>query len=288
MSLVKNSEAQFKIEVIGPRISWFDLNLKEVWNYRDLLFMFVKRDFAAYYKQTILGPLWFFIQPLLTTIVFSVVFGKFAGISTDGMPRMLFYLAGLTIWNYFSDCFTQTANIFTVNANIFGKVYFPRLIIPLSIVVSGLIKYAVQFTLFLVFYFYWLVKGGTPIHPQPQIFLLPLLVLMMAGFAFGAGLIFSSMTTKYRDLSFLLTFGVQLLMYATPVIYPLASIPIRYQFLVRLNPLSAIVETFRFAFLGTGHFQPIDLLYSGFVLFLILLAGVVVFNKVEKRFMDTI
>lgn len=275
-------------EVIEPKTSLFDLKLKEVWNYRDLLFMFVKRDFTATYKQTILGPLWFFIQPILTTLMFTVVFGKFAGLSSDGQPRMLFYLAGLTIWNYFAECFTKTSNVFTANAGIFGKVYFPRLVTPLSIVVSGLMRFGIQFILFLSFYAFFLLKGVDTLHPNWMILLTPVLILLMAGFALGTGMIFSSLTTKYRDLGFLLAFGVQLLMYATPVIYPVNSLPEKYKAYVLANPLSSIVETFRYAFLGSGHFSWNSLLYSSVVMLVLLVTGAVIFNKVEKNFMDTV
>lgn len=275
-------------EVIEPKTSLFDLKLKEVWNYRDLLFMFVKRDFTATYKQTILGPLWFFIQPILTTLMFTIVFGKFAGLSSDGQPRMLFYLAGLTIWNYFAECFTKTSNVFTANAGIFGKVYFPRLVTPLSIVVSGLMRFGIQLLLFLCFYIFFMVKGVNTLHPNWMILLTPVLIVLMAGFALGTGMIFSSLTTKYRDLGFLLAFGVQLLMYATPVIYPINSLPEKYKAYVLVNPLSCIVETFRYAFLGSGHFSWNSLLYSTIVMLVLLVTGVVIFNKVEKSFMDTV
>lgn len=275
-------------EVIEPRTSLFDLKLKEVWNYRDLLFMFVKRDFTATYKQTILGPLWFFVQPILTTIMFTIVFGKFAGLSSDGQPRLLFYLSGLTVWNYFSDTFSKTSNVFTANAGIFGKVYFPRLVIPFSIVMSGLIRFFVQYFLFLLLFTFYLWRGNNIVNPSIYILITPLLILMMAGFALGAGLIFSSLTTKYRDLGFLLTFGIQLLMYATPVIYPVNALPQKYQLFVLANPLSSIVESFRFAYLGTGHFSWQSLGYSAVVMFILLFIGVVIFNKVEKSFMDTV
>jgi len=275
-------------EVIEPKTSLFDLKLKEVWNYRDLLFMFVKRDFTATYKQTILGPLWFFIQPVLTTLMFTIVFGKFAGLSSDGQPRILFYLAGLTIWNYFAECFTKTSNVFTANAGIFGKVYFPRLVTPLSIVVSGLMRLGIQFLLFLCFYAFFFLKGVDTLHPNWTIALTPVLIVLMAGFALGTGMIFSSLTTKYRDLGFLLAFGVQLLMYATPVIYPVNSLPEKYKGYVLANPLSSVVETFRYAFLGSGYFSWNSLLYSTGVMLVLLFMGVVIFNKVEKSFMDTV
>jgi len=250
--------------------------------------MFVRRDFVAGYKQTILGPLWFFIQPILTTIMFTFVFGNIAQISTDGQPKILFYLSGLTIWNYFSECFTKTSNIFIANAGIFGKVYFPRLISPLSIVVSGLMKFVVQFLMFLIFLFYYTINGEASINPNSTILLLPILILMMAGFALGFGMIVSSMTTKYRDLTMLITFGVTLLMYATPIIYPISSIPDRYKSIVMANPLAPIVETFRYAFLGSGQLDWNTLGYSFIVMSCLLTVGVIVFNKVEQTFMDTV
>ena len=275
-------------EVIEPSSSLFDFKLKEVWNYRDLLRMFVRRDFVATYKQTILGPLWFFIQPIFTTITFTIVFGNFAGISSDGQPRMVFYMAGLTLWNYFSECFTKASTVFTTNANIFGKVYFPRLIMPLTIVVSNLIKFVIQYLLFLVFYGYYLLNGNTSIQPNSIILLTPLLLFLMAGISLGAGMIFSAMTTKYKDLTFLLTFGIQLLMYATPVIYPLESIPDQYKTYVLLNPLSAVIETFRFGYLGTGSFSWSALGYSTIFMLVLLCVGIIIFNKVERTFMDTV
>ncbi len=281
------SQLEFS-EIIRPKKSFFDLRLKQVWNYRDLLLMFVRRDFVAGYKQTILGPLWFFIQPILTTIMFTFVFGNIAQISTDGQPKILFYLSGLTIWNYFSECFTKTSNIFIANAGIFGKVYFPRLISPLSIVVSGLMKFVVQFLMFLIFLFYYTINGEASINPNSTILLLPILILMMAGFALGFGMIVSSMTTKYRDLTMLITFGVTLLMYATPIIYPISSIPDRYKSIVMANPLAPIVETFRYAFLGSGQLDWNPLGYSFIVMSCLLTVGVIVFNKVEQTFMDTV
>jgi len=273
-------------EIIGPSTGLLDLNLKEVWKYRDLLVMFVRRDFVATYKQTILGPLWFFIQPLLTTVTFVIVFGNIAKISTDGVPQVLFYLSGLTLWNYFADCLNKTATIFRDNAGIFGKVYFPRLIIPLSIVVSNLVRFAIQFALFGAIWLWFLYKGNI----QPNIFILltPLLVILMAIMSLGLGLIITALTTKYRDLVFLLTFGVQLLMYATPIIYPMSALPVKYASIIKANPLSAIVETFRYAFTGSGTFNWLYLLYSAVFSIIVLVIGTVVFNKVEKSFMDTV
>lgn len=287
-SSAKDNIVEQWTEVIEPRASLLDWRLKEMWDYRDLLRMFVRRDFVATYKQTILGPLWFFIQPIFTTIMFTIVFGSFAGISSDGQPRMVFYMAGITLWNYFSDCFTKASSVFTTNANIFGKVYFPRLIMPLTIVVSNLIRFGIQFLLFLCFYLYFILIGNKTIHPNIHILLTPFLLVLMAGISLGAGMIFSAMTTKYKDLTFLLAFGIQLLMYATPVIYPLNSIPEQYKTYVLLNPLSTIIETFRFSYLGTGTFSWSSLGYSTLVMVLLLLAGTLIFNKVERSFMDTV
>lgn len=275
-------------EVIRPKRSLLDLRLKEVWNYRDLLYMFVRRDFVAGYKQTILGPLWFFIQPILTTVMFTFVFGKIAQISTDGQPKVLFYLAGLTIWNYFSECFNRTSNVFVSNAGIFGKVYFPRLITPLAIITSGLLKFGVQFILFLFFFLYYFLTMPETVKPGMAILLVPVLVLMMAFFAIGVGMIVSALTTKYRDLTMLVSFGVTLLMYATPIIYPVNSIPAAYKRFVLLNPFAPIVETFRYAFLGSGEFSWMHLGYSFVCMLVLLVLGILVFNRVERTFMDTV
>ncbi|WP_018611020.1 ABC transporter permease [Segetibacter koreensis] len=273
--------------VIEPYNNIFDLKLKDVWQYRDLLWLLVRRDFVSFYKQTILGPLWFFIQPLLTTIMFTFVFGRLAGISTDGLPPALFYMAGITAWNYFADCLTKTSTVFKDNANIFGKVYFPRLIMPLSIVVSNLVRFGVQFLLFLVVMLYYGVKG-TPFHPTWAIALFPIVVILMATLGLGAGMIISAMTTKYRDLAFLITFGIQLLMYATTVIYPLSAAPAKYKWLLVLNPMTALIETFRYGFLGRGSFSWVSLGYSCGVTFVLMIVGIIIFNKVEKNFVDTV
>ena len=275
-------------EIIQPRRNLFDLRLRQVWNYRDLLGMFVKRDFLANYKQTVLGPLWFFIQPILTTIMFTMIFGNFAGLPSDGLPKIPFYLAGLTIWNYFSECFNKTSSVFTNNAGIFGKVYFPRLIMPLSIVVSGLMRLAIQFLLFICFLTFYLIKGGTTIMPNMYILLTPVLLIIMAGYALGAGMIFSALTTKYRDLTFLLSFGVQLLMYGSPIIYSVNAVPEKYKSIILANPLSIVVETFRYAYLGTGYFNWSSLGYSFIMMLMLLSLGVIIFNKVEQSFMDTV
>ncbi|HMQ08609.1 MAG TPA: ABC transporter permease [Saprospiraceae bacterium] len=264
------------------------MQLGEVWNYRDLLLMFVKRDFVAGFKQTILGPLWFFIQPVFTTLMFTLVFGKIAGISTDGQPKMLFYLSGLTIWNYFADTFNKTSTVFITNAAVFGKVYFPRLIAPLSIIVAGLLRFAVQMILFIGFYAYYMITLPGSLHPTWALFLVPFLILLMAGFALGFGIIISALTTKYRDMIQLIAFGVTLLMYATPVIYPMNSIPGKYQVYIALNPLSPIVETFRYAFLGSGMISWSSLTYSFVFMLVAVITGTLIFNKVERTFMDTV
>jgi lipopolysaccharide transport system permease protein len=279
---------QIHSEIIKPRRSLFELNLKEVWNYRDLLMMFVRRDFVAGYKQTILGPLWFFIQPIFTTIMFTFVFGNIANISTDGQPKILFYLSGLTIWNYFSECFTKTSNIFIANAGIFGKVYFPRLISPLAIVVSGLMRFAVQMLLFLSVLIYFNVTGSETVKPNLSILLFPFLVFLMAGFALGFGMLISSLTTKYRDLTMLISFGVTLLMYVTPIIYPINTIPSKYKPIVMANPIAPVVETFRYSFLGSGELNWMSLGYSASWVMVLLIVGVIVFNKVQQTFMDTV
>jgi lipopolysaccharide transport system permease protein len=274
-------------EVIQPTSGLFDLKLREVWKYRDLLMMFVRRDFVATYKQTILGPLWFFIQPLLTTFTFMVVFGTIAGISTDGIPMMVFYMSGITLWNYFAECLNKTATVFRDNAGIFGKVYFPRLVMPLSIVVSNLVRLSIQLMLFIGVWCYYLLAGNQ-VHPNIFLLLIPYLIFLMAVIGLGAGMLISALTTKYRDLVFLLSFGVQLLMYATPVIYSMNSLPEKYAWIIKANPLSAIVETFRYAFTGSGAFSWYALAYSSLCALILLILGTLVFNKVEKSFMDTV
>ena len=272
---------------IEPQSSLFKLNLKDVWRYRDLLWLFVKRDFVSFYKQTILGPLWFFIQPLFTTLTFTFIFGNLAGISTDGLPQPLFYMAGITAWNYFADCLTKTSTVFKDNANIFGKVYFPRLIMPLSIVASNLVRFMVQMLLFLIMIGYYAIQGAN-FNVTWAIALFPFLVLLMALLGLGLGLIITALTTKYRDLAFLITFGVQLLMYATTVIYPLSAAPIKYKYLIELNPMTGIIEAFRYGFLGQGELTWYSLGYSTLITLVSLVLGVVIFNKTEKTFVDTI
>jgi len=275
-------------EVIKPRSSLLDLRLGDVWRYRDLVMMFVRRDFISTYKQTILGPLWFFIQPILTTITFTIIFGRVANLGTEGVPMPLFYLAGLTVWNYFSTTLTSTSNVFVGNAHIFGKVYFPRLTMPISIVISNIVRFIIQFTLFMVIWVYYLVTQGDQVHPNGLIVLTPVLIIIMALLSLGFGMIFSAMTTKYRDLGMLLGFGMQLWMYATPIIYPLSKVPAQYQWIIRANPLTSIVEIFRYAFLGSGSFGWLNLGYSAVVTLFILFTGTIIFNKIEKSFMDTV
>jgi lipopolysaccharide transport system permease protein len=279
--------------VITGKNSLLDVNFKDIWRYRDLLLMFVKRDFVSFYKQTILGPLWFFIQPIFTTIVFTFVFGKLAGISTDGLPQQLFYLTGITSWNYFSDCLTKTSTVFKDNANIFGKVYFPRLIMPLSIVVSNLVRFGVQMLLliFMMVYFWVFPSPNSEFHVTSAILFFPILVILMALLGLGLGLIITAVTTKYKDLTFLITFGVQLLMYGTTVIYPLSEAKIKFPAMakfIELNPMTGIIEAFRFAFLGKGEFTFWSIGYSGIVTFVVLFFGILIFNKTEKNFVDTI
>ena len=289
MNMVSKTDQEDWDLVIEPRSNIFQLHLKELWNYRYLLVMFVKRDIVSVYKQTILGPVWFFIQPILTTITFVVVFGNIAKISTDGLPQILFYLAGITVWNYFSETLSATSNTFLVNANIFGKVYFPRLILPLSKVISGLIKFAIQFLLFALTLIYFLLKGSS-VHPDIWGILIftPVILTIMAGLGLGLGLILSAMTTKYRDLNFLISFGIQLGMYATPIIYPLSAIHSKYKKLVIANPMSSLVEAFRKIYLGTGELSRSGLAYSLGCTVVILIFGIIIFNRVEKTFMDTV
>ena len=249
--------------------------------------MLVKRNFTNFYKQTILGPIWFFIQPILTTFIYVILFGQVAKLSTDGLPHIPFYLAGITIWNYFAECLSKNATVFKDNSGVFGKVYFPRLIMPLTIVVSGLLRFAVQFALFIAVVIYYTFVEKT-IHPNLWILMTPVLMLLMAGFAMGLGMIFSSLTTKYKDLVFLLTFGIQLFMYVTPVIYSMTSLDSKYKLFVEANPLTSIFQCFRYAYLGSGSFEPVSLIKSTIIISVLVFIGILVFNKVEKSFMDTV
>lgn len=274
--------------IIKPHNKLWEVDFKELWRYRDLFMMYVKRDIITMYKQTILGPLWFVIQPAITTIMYMVVFGGIAGISTDGLPQPLFYLAGICLWQYFADCLNKTSSTFISNQGIFGKVYFPRLVAPLSTIVSGLVKLGIQILLFVIVYIYFLAIG-TPVEPNWALSLFPLLVIMIAGLALGFGIIISSLTTKYRDLTILFTFIVQLWMYGTPVIYPLSSIPEgKIKLLMQLNPITPIVETFKYGTLGTGEFSWNMLGYSLCFMLVVLSIGIVLFNKVQRSFMDTV
>lgn len=279
-----------KEEIIVPKKNLFDVNLKEIWQYRDLLFLFVKRDFVATYKQTVLGPLWFIIQPIFTTLIFTLIFGKLASIPTDNLPPVLFYMCGITCWNYFSESLTKTSNTFTSNANIFGKVYFPRLIIPLSVIISNLIKFVIQGFIFLLFLLYYYYQGAT-VNPNLTILILPVLLCLMAGLGLGFGILISSLTTKYRDFQFLVVFGVQLFMYATPVVYPLSLAKEKlgvYSWIAFANPMSSIIEAMKFSFLGQGEFSFYHLAYSFVFMMILLFVGVITFNKVEQTFMDTV
>jgi len=273
--------------IIEPQRGLFELRLGELWHYKDLVLLFVRRDFVSAYKQTILGPLWYLIQPVLTTLMFTVIFGQIASLPTDGLPQFLFYMSGTVIWAYFADCLNKTSNTFVQNYNLFGKVYFPRLVVPLSILISNLITFLIQLALFVAFVLFFMLSGSS-IRPNAWIFFLPVLMLMMAGLGMGFGIIISSLTTKYRDLRFLVTFGVQLLMYATPVIYPVSSIPERFRPLILANPVTPIVETFRYAFLGAGTLDLGHLIYSFVFMLVVVALGVVIFNRVEQTFMDTV
>ena len=275
--------------IIKPSAGLFNLKLREVWAYRDLIFILARRDIVAVYKQTILGPLWFLISPVLTVLVYMFVFGSIAGISTDGMPQAVFYLGGITLWNYFSSCFTATANTFTANAQIFGKVYFPRIVAPMANVLANMVKLGIQMLLFWVVLCYFMYQEGSSVAITKEIYLLPILIIMMAGLSLGIGIIISSLTTKYRDFKNFIGFGVSLLMYASPVIYPISAVKDKgYGELLAYNPIAPIIETFRYIFTGYGHLDWRGLLISGLVTLAILLLGLVLFNRVERTFMDTV
>jgi len=273
--------------VIQGRKGWFDLNLRELWQYRDLIMLFVRRDFVAVYKQTILGPFWFLLQPLVSTIVFTVVFGQIAGISTDGVPHTLFYMSGIVVWNYFAGCLTRTSDTLVANAGIFGKVYFPRLAVPISVVIVNLLTFAIQFGFYLTFFGYFYLNGAS-IKPNFFILTIPFLVLQMAALGLGTGILVSSLTTKYRDLGFLMGFAVQLWMFATPVVYPMSRIPENWKWVFTLNPMTSVVETFRYAFLGTGSPSWKLAIIGAAVSVLLLLLGVLLFNRMEKTFLDSV
>ena len=283
----ETKEIQSWTSVIKPVSGWFDIHLSELWRYRDLIMLFVRRDFVSIYKQTILGPVWFLIQPLFTTLIFTVIFGRVAKIPTDGLPHILFYMSGIVFWNYFASCLDKTSNTFVGNADIFGKVWFPRLTVPLSIVISNLITFAIQFALFFCFYLYFFFKGAS-ISPKPLILISPFLIIQMAALGLGFGIIVSSLTTKYRDLRYLVGFGVQLWMYATPIVYPTSQIPDKYQWIMSLNPMAPVIEAFRYAFLGAGTVHPWQMGLSIGITLLILAIGIILFSRIEKSFMDTV
>ncbi len=276
------------ITTIRPQSSLLDLHLDEFWAYRDLVYMYTKRDIVTFYKQTILGPLWFVIQPVLTTVMFMFIFGNLAGISTDGIPQPLFYFSGIVLWNYFADCLTRNSKVFTENQQVFGKVYFPRLVVPISVTLSNLVRLGIQLIIFLIIYGWYLVSGHGAVQPNLYALLLPVLIVLSAGLSLGFGIIFSALTTKYRDLTFLLQFAVQLWMYITPVIYPLNTIPANKQWMILLNPMTSVIETFKYGVIGQGVFSWWHLGYSTGFMGVLLLLGIIVFNKVEKGFMDTV
>ena len=274
--------------VIEPKRTLLDLRLGELWRARDLVMLFVWRDFVSVYKQTILGPLWYIIQPLLTTVVFTFIFGSIASLPTNGSPKFLFYMSGTVVWSYFADCLNNTSNTFLSNTGLFGKVYFPRLAVPVSILISSLIRFLIQFILFLAIILFFVLRGTVIQINWLWISLFPLLILMMAGLGLGLGIIVSSLTTKYRDMRFLVGFGVTLLMYASPVILPISSIPVRFRWVILANPMTSIVEAFRYAFLDAGTANLNHLLYSFGFMVVVVLIGAVVFNRVEATFMDTV
>jgi len=287
--MIEADDPKWDIEITAQKHA-LNLKLKDVWHYRDLLVLLVRRDFVSFYKQTILGPVWFFVQPVITVITYNLVFSNLANISTENVPGPLFYMAGIVLWNYFSDCLTKTSTVFKDNAALMGKVYFPRLIMPLSIVLSNLIRFAVQLVLFILMLFIYHFKGAA-VAPTLYILLFPVLLLLIAALGLGLGMMISAVTTKYRDLTFVVSFGVPLLMYTTTVIYPLSTAIAKYSkysWLIKYNPVTAITETFRMGFLGKGTFSWDLFAYSGIVTTVILMAGVIIFNRVEKTFIDTI
>lgn len=273
--------------VISPKRSWFQLNLKEIWRYRDLFVLFVRRDIVAVYKQTILGPLWFFIQPVFTTIIYTFVFGQLAAIPTDGIPQPLFYMSGVVLWNYFAQALNVSASTFLTNSNLFSKVYFPRVIAPLSQITSSMITFGIQLLMFALLWGYYAFEGAA-IGLRWELVLFPVLLLSMALLGLGLGLILSSLTTKYRDLRQLIGFGVSLMMYATPVIYPLSEVPSKYRWLIELNPVTYVIEGFRYMVLGQGNFDVFTLMYTVIFSISCFVLGLMVFNKTEQNFLDTV
>lgn len=273
--------------VVKPHTNVFKLKLRQVWQYRDLFWMLVRRDFVSFYKQTVLGPLWFFLQPVFTILIYSYIFGSLAGIATDGIPRPLFYLAGITCWHYFAECLNKTSGVFVENAHVFGKVYFPRIIMPMSVVCSNLIKFAIYLTIMFCMIAWYHYRGELGSINQYAL-LLPVLLLLMAMLGLGIGMIVSALTTKYRDLSFLVGFAVQLLMWGSTVVYPLSEAPRRFKFLVAVNPMTPLIETFRYGFLGAGSFSWHSLGVSALLISVIALIGIAFFNKAERTFIDTV
>lgn len=276
------------ISHIEPKKKWLDVDIKGLWRYRDLYYMYIKRDIVTQYKQTILGPLWYIIQPLLTTIMYMFVFGGLAGISTDGIPQPLFYMAGITLWNYFNTCFTACSDVFSANAGVFGKVYFPRLVVPLSACTSNMIRMFIQLLMFILIYIYYVATGQFSFSLSLSLLCFPVFILLIGLHSMSWGLLFSSWTTKYRDLKFLIQFGIQLFMYATPVIYPLSFAPEKYRWIINLNPLTPIFEAFKYSCLGVGTFDASGLIYSTIVLCVTMFFAVIIFNRTEQRFMDTV
>ena len=273
--------------LIKPKTGWLDINLGELYRYRDLVYMFVKRDFVTFYKQTILGPIWYIIQPLINTLVFTIIFGKIAKVSTDGTPPFIFYMVGTVAWGYFATCLQTTSNTFVKNSQIFGKVYFPRLTMPVANVIISLLQFGIQFVVFLGFLLYFLWQGAE-VYPNALIFAMPLILLQMAVMGLGFGILISSLTTKYRDLTFVMTFAIQIWMYATPIVYPLSIVPEKYRLLVALNPMTFVVEFFRAAFLGTSSIELVHIAISVTITLLVFIAGVIMFSRIEKTFMDTV
>jgi lipopolysaccharide transport system permease protein len=273
--------------IIEPKSGWFNIPFGEIYQYRDLIFMFVKRDFVTFYKQTILGPLWYIIQPLVNSVIFTIIFGKLANIPTDGIPPFLFYMAGTVVWGYFASCLTQTSNTFAVNREIFGKVYFPRMTVPISIVITGLFQFLIQFVIFLGFLLYYWYQGAEVV-PTKMILTLPLILLQMAILGLGMGILVSSLVTKYRDLTFAMTFAVQVWMYITPIVYPLTQVPEQYRNLYVINPMVSIVESFRGAFLGVSSIETHHILISVLVTLTVFIVGIILFSRIEKTFMDTV
>ncbi len=272
---------------IKPKSGWFNIEIGEIFRYKDLITLFVKRDFVTFYKQTILGPLWYIIQPLFNTLVFTFIFGKVAKIPTDGLPPFLFYLSGTVVWSYFSHCLNETSNTFTTNAEVFGKVYFPRIAVPISVALTAVFQFLIQFAIFLGFLSYFWYKGSN-INPTIYIITLPLIVLHMAILSIGFGMMISALTAKYRDLAFAMSFMIQLWMYLTPIVYPLSQVPEKYRLFILINPMTAVVESFRGAFLGVNSITPQELLFSIFLSILFFISGIVIFSRVERTFMDTV